>query len=44
LTPERLTDGGSIFTPSRSASERNSDSLSVLFNSSVIDAARNSTG
>ena len=43
-TPERLIDGGSILTPSRCASARNSESLSVLFSSSVIDAARNSTG
>ena len=43
-TPERLIDGGSTLMPSRSASARNSASLSVLPMSSVIDAARNSTG
>ena len=41
---ERLIDGGSTLRPSRSASARNSASLSVLPMSSVIDAARNSTG
>ena len=43
-TPERLIDGGSTLSRSRSASARNSESLSVLPMSSVIDAARNSTG
>ena len=42
--PERLTDGGSTLMPSRTASARNSESLSVLPMSSVIDAAMNSTG
>ena len=41
---ERLTEGASSLTPSRCASPRNSLSLSVLLISSVIDAARNSTG
>ena len=39
-----FTEGGAILMPSRSASERKSASLSVLPMSSVIEAARNSTG
>ena len=38
------TDGGTILMPSRMASMRKSLSFSVLPASSVIDAARNSTG
>ena len=44
VAPERLIDGASTLMPSRWASARNSESLSVLLISSVIDAARNSTG
>ena len=44
VAPERLTLGASTLMPSRCASARNSESLSVLPMSSVIDAARNSTG
>ena len=43
-TAERLIDGGSTLIPRRSASARNSASLSVLPMSSVMVAARNSTG
>ena len=39
-----LIEGGATSTPSRRASLRNSASLSVFPLSSVIDAARNSTG